>query len=518
MLQISYKTIYSLFFILGVVLIVQLFDLGQISQYGPVSLHRWRQSDCTSIARCYYESGMHFFQPKVHHMIGGDNAAVSEFPIMYYAAAAFYHLWGPKDVILRWLDFLVLLLGLYAVARLLLDLFQNWLFSYSGSFLLLGSPIVAFYGFNYMPNTVGLGFTLAGIYAYYRWVRTSGSHWQGLTTLLFALGGLIKVTSLIPLLAIFATAVFFLIFSRREVEWRQYFPSLPRLFASFVIVLGLVAAWYLWAKYYNTVHNSWLLTTSFKPIWAMDQTEISYTYREIRHRYHDLYFHPYTLAAFLVVVPVLLGCFRWVPRPVYVFYVFMLLGSTAFLALFYGQILVHHYYIIDIMPVFLLSFMLLPVVVRWKKQEMFDAWWFQLLLLGFMIFNVNYGRQSMHLYYNEEWRDPQSIPPSLFKQEELQTFLREKGITYEKDLVLCAPDFTPNNLLYYFNLRGWSEFPDSDLSIYDVKQSAANGAHYLIIADTSYLSIPELQEVYQDPVGVFDNAIYFFDIQPLTGK
>ena len=119
-------------------------------------------------------------------------------------------------------------------------------------------------------------------------------------------------------------------------------------------------------------------------------------------------------------------------------------------------------------------------------------------------------------YYNEEWRDEQSIPPSLFKQEELQSFLQERDITYEKDLVVCAPDMTPNNLLYYYNLRGWSEFPEPGINIYEVKQNVARGAKYFIVSDTSYLSIPELQEAYQKPIGVFDETIYFFDIRGLA--
>jgi len=515
MFRISYKVFHPILFILGVIVIVQLFALSEVSQYGPVSLHRWRQADCTSIARCYYENGMHFFQPKVHHMIGGDNAAVSEFPVMYYAAAALYHVFGPEDVILRLLDFLVLLLGLYAISRLFFEWFNNWLFSFSAGFLLLGSPIVSFYGFNFMPNTVGVGFVLAGLYAYYRWVRQPGKKWLILSTILFTLGGLIKVTTLVPFLAILATAVFLLLFSKKDEEWRTWFPPFRQLFTSAAIVLGVTVVWYVWATYYNSVHNSWLLTTSFKSIWAMDQASIATTYREITLWYHDLYFHPRSLMAFLIFVPVLLACFRFIPKAVYVFYVFMLLGTISFLVLFYGQILVHHYYIIDIIPFLLLTFLLVPLTIRQINRKLFHAWWFQLLFFGFMLFNVNYGRESMLKYYNEEWRAEQAVPPSLFKQEALQSFLEEKNITYEQDLVLCAPDVTPNVLLYYYNLRGWSEFPDSDLNIHEVKQSVGNGAKYLIISDTSYLSIPELQEAYQKPIGVFDEAIYFFDIKEL---
>lgn len=514
MLRISYKTIHAALFMLGIVLICLLFDVGKIAEYGPVSLHRWRQADCASLARCYYENGMHFFQPKVHHMIGGDNAAVSEFPIMYYAAAALYHLWGPDDTILRWLDFLVLIFGLYAVSRLLLDLYGNWLFSFSGGFLLLGSPIVAFYGFNYMPNTVGVGFVLMGMYAYYRWVNRPGRTWMVMATLLFTLGGLIKVTTLIPFLATLATAGFFLLFDRKNNRtWRDYFPPLPRLFTSAAIVLGVTAGWYLWASHYNASHNSWLLTTSFRAIWDIDTEAVRQTYREIVRAYHDLYFHPRALVVFLILIPVVLACCRFIARPVYVFYVFMLLGTIAFLILFYGQILVHHYYIIDIIPFLLLTFLLLPLIIRRLKPGWFRSWWFQLLFFAFTVFSVNYGRENMLKYYNDQWRAPAAVPPSFFKQEALRGFLKEHDISYENDLVQVAPDVTPNHSLYYYNLRGWSEFPDSELSRSDVLTSISNGAEYLIISDTSYLSKPELQEFYQSPVGIFDGAIYFFELR-----
>lgn len=136
------------------------YNFHQIGHFGPVSVHSWRQADSASFALRYYQDGMEFFSPKVHNMQGGQGEAVAEFPIMYYLAAALYHLFGPKPILLRLLNFALLALGLFALFRLLRRLLDSWAMALLLPMLILGVPVLIFYGYNFLPNSVGFGFTL----------------------------------------------------------------------------------------------------------------------------------------------------------------------------------------------------------------------------------------------------------------------------------------------------------------------------------------------------------------------
>lgn len=508
----SYRhTLHTVLFILGIVLVSLWYQYPEVYEYGPMSLHRWRQADGASIALNYYQEGMHFFQPRVHHMLNGDPAAVSEFPLMYYLAAVLYHLFGPEEGLFRLLNFLVLAVGLFLVSRLLLELTGQLVLSLTMPLLLLGSPIVAFYGFNFLPNTVGLGFSLGAFYFYYRALREEGWKWYALAILFFLLGALIKITTLIPFVALLGVALV----SYALPGWRKnastYFLTPGRLLAMAVIVVGLTAAWYLWAKHYNQAHQSGLLTTNFKPIWVMSKESILTTYNDIRRWYHALYFHPYTLVAFGGLLIANLFLFRRIPREIYLFYVFNILGCIAFLVLFYAQILVHHYYIIDIMSIFLLTFTLFFWVIGRGLSRKPSQWAFSLFLTGFVLFNWQDARQHhMIPYYRPDHPSISAVNPAFFQRAELRAFLEEKGLEFDQDRVVTAPDVTPNVTLYYLNLRGWSEFGAQPLTDERIGQFIQQGADYLVLADTSYIA--KLPVSTQKPVGVFAGEIYFYDL------
>lgn len=512
-MKFSYRNIkHSILFILAVVLLSLFYDYVKVADFGPISLHRWRQADGASMARCYYEEGMRFLQPRVHHMLNGDPAAVSEFPIMYYLAAGFYHLFGPEDVILRLLDFLSLTLGLFLVSRLLLELSGHMIFSLSMPLLLFGSPIVAFYGFNFLPNPVGLGFSLGAFYFYYRMIKDDQKRWYFPTTLFFLLGALIKITTLIPFIALLGVAFFSYLLPGWRKNYAQYFPPVSRLAIMTFLILGLTIAWYGWAKYYNEAHRSGLLTTSFKPIWDMTAESILFTYDQIRQFYHTLYFHPYTLVAFGLTSIINLFLFRFIPKEIYLFYIFNLLGAAFFLLLFYDQILVHHYYIIDLMSLFLLVFTLFFWTIGRWRTKIFHSWAFGLLLVGLVIFNWQNVRENhMIPYYKPEHPSVSPVNPSLQKREALALFKKEKGLVFGEDEVVCAPDVTPNNLLYYLNLRGWSEFGAQPLTDERIRQFVRQGADYLVLSDTAYIS--KLPESTRDLFGVFDDSVFFYDLR-----
>lgn len=510
--------LHSAAFLAGIALIAWYYNYADIAQLGPFSLHNWRQADSASLARCYYENGMHFFQPKVHHVLGGNNAAVGEFPILYYIAAALYHIFGPHDVILRLVVFGCFTAGMWAWSKMLLQWTGNWAASWLLPWAFYGSPLLAFYGFNFLPNPAGLGLALVGAYGLMRYWEQPGRGRLIFAGAFFLLAALIKVSTLVVPLAAMAAAkwLFFTSKSGRE----KYFPDRTALWsflAGGAVIVLLSAAWYLWANHYNKSNHSGLLMTYIMPIWKMPKEEIMRYGREIYLWYHSIYFSKAGIWAFLALLPAVLVLPRQFPRPVYAFAWFMLLGSAAFLLLFYNQILVHHYYVIDIMPLAILVFSMAAWWLKNKLPAKAGAVILPLVLAAFALSSLAYGKKHLEDYYgNDHYIAP--FNRSFLKKNELHAFMAEKGITYDSSLSVVVPDLTPNVNLYYLNLKGWATRPDESFSNADLERYAQWRATTLVISDSTYLSRPDMDKWLAHPLGVFDETIYFFDIKPYWPK
>ncbi len=506
--------LHSVAFFAGVAFIAWVYEYAGLNHYGPFSLHSWRQADGASLARCYYENGMDFFQPAVHHVLGGDNAAVGEFPLLYYLAAIGYHLWGPHDVILRLLVFGCFTAGMWAWSRILWKWTGNSIVALALPWAFYGSPLLAFYGFNFLPNPAALGLTTLGMYGLWKYFEHPDAPKLVFATTFLLLGALLKVSMLTYTLAAMATAVWLFVITPGGKS--RYFPD-KTVFWNWMVAGGLIiigaAAWYLWAMNYNRTHHSGLLMTTILPIWNMPKEEILRFAREIYLWYHEIYFPSWMLIAFLVLIPLIGLVHRHFPRPAVIFAVFVLLGAIAFLILFYNQILVHHYYIIDVMPALMVVFSMAWRWLQQRKPTRIHLPLIPIAAIGLALVLLSYGNTHMADYYG----NPQYTPGfnrSLMKTEALSRFMAEKALSYDSTLMVTVPDVTPNVNLYYLNTKGWNTRPDEQLGDADLERYALWRATTLAVTDTAWLSRPEMARWLAHPIGIFDDSVYFFDIRP----
>jgi hypothetical protein len=61
---------------------------------GPRSVHAWRQADCASYAKNYFQNQQPFLQPQVFTQTGTNGYTVSEFPVIYFFTGKLYHVFG----------------------------------------------------------------------------------------------------------------------------------------------------------------------------------------------------------------------------------------------------------------------------------------------------------------------------------------------------------------------------------------------------------------------------------------
>ena len=105
----------TLYFLLVLILVSLFYYYPKIVLKRPESVHKWRQSDCTSLALNYYQNGMNFFQPQTHNFTSDNDTsgycATSEIPFVYYFVAILYKIFGYHDFIYRLFNTLIFYLG-----------------------------------------------------------------------------------------------------------------------------------------------------------------------------------------------------------------------------------------------------------------------------------------------------------------------------------------------------------------------------------------------------------------------
>ena len=109
----SKATVIITFLFWAICAIIFVKDGGKAIHLRPQSVHVWRQTDCVSYALNYYQNNQPFFEPQTHTQTGKNGHTVSEFPIIYYMAGKLYHIFGPKEAIIRAINFAVFFIGMH---------------------------------------------------------------------------------------------------------------------------------------------------------------------------------------------------------------------------------------------------------------------------------------------------------------------------------------------------------------------------------------------------------------------
>jgi hypothetical protein len=489
--------------------LVWAYDYARVAKLGPISMHAWRQADGASLALNYYENGMRFFEPRVHNLLGGEGRAAAELPLLYYAVAALYQIFGPDDWLFRMLNFAILALGLFLFSRALLRFVADPWLALFPAFFLMGSPLLAFYAFNFLPNTAALGMILVAASLYTRFHETQRLGWFYAASATAALAALLKVSALIPFLALVLAALALpLLWPRDPMAGRV--PRAPHLLAATVIVLGLCASWYLWAQHYNEVNASSLFLLDMRPLWALPAARIA-AIVQVLFRDRRAFFDAVGLGllAVLTVLPIVRT--RHLPRLVALVFWLMLLGCVAFLVLFFGQLRAHDYYFIDVMPFAALVLALGVWTLDRGVGTGTARWAVRIGLVLVVLANVDWAQARMFRFYTSGTYRIPAVHESLNKREELARFLREHRIG-RPDRALVLGDGTPNLSLYYLDLPGWTR-PRKRIGPRALARFAAKGArHLVVLAPPWQTRRGESPFPTARPIAVFDGRIQFYDL------
>lgn len=456
-----------------VVFIFLFFFLGynKLISTGPMSIHSWRQSDSYSFAITYFNENNKLLEPSILFTGEGRHGkAISEFPIIYFITAKIWKITGVTPAVLKFINFLILLCGLFHLAKLSNKLLRDNFWSMVVVLTLFSSPLLGYYGFNFIPNIPAFGLALTGIYYFFEFVNSEKTKDLILFTCLFAIASLIKVTALITLFgALFVAFTYYL------TKIRSKHQTILKIGMSSIFILFTYWRWYIFSTNYNKKNLQGIFNQSTLPIWKLNKEAILDTLDKFYFNVFPQYFNDYFMYAFLLLL-----VFIIVNRKAMSVYarrasIIYFLGLISFMLLFFKGINVHDYFLTNtliLIPAIVLTFLL---YLQKNHNRIFSSARAKFVGAILVAFLINYNMVVTRSHYNPKQNMVKYNIPLKSREvsfwgynhyklelfdlpyQGINKYLQKIGLTYD-DKVITVGDTTPNKTLSIMNLRGFPEY------------------------------------------------------------
>jgi hypothetical protein len=513
------KKFYSTAIFIIVLLAVSIYyNYHEIVFKRPQSVHKWRQSDCASIALNYFQGGMNFLKAETHNLTSDKGttgkSCTSEIPILYYTVAALYKVFGYHEFIYRIFNTLLFFLGLFYLFRLLRFLLKDVFWSVALTLLFFTSPVLIYYGNNFLSNSSALAFSIIGWYYFILFYSGGEKKWLYTSLIIFLLAAAFKVTAFFSLFAI--SGIFLLEYfnvkkfkTEEKLFKKPIHFILPALFVFMSIIL-----WLLYAHYYNQRHDCTYFSTTTFPIWNLDREGIMNVVNSIRNLWIDQYFHKSVLL-FLTICFLFSVIFFKRNTPLLIASILIIFAeAVVYVVLQFWTFANHDYYVIDM---FILPIMIVIATFDLMKQHfsrVFKSIPLKLTFSIFLLFNIYYGHKQINARYSG-WMNDYTENADVYS---VTPYLREIGIN-ANDTIISIPDGS-NASLYLMNQKGWTEYTDARFNrgsklrynqdSAGIQSSITKGAKYLIVNGVNELySKTYLQGYCTNLAGKYNNVLIF---------
>jgi hypothetical protein len=279
------------------------------------------------------------------------------------------------------------------------------------------------------------------------------------------------------------------------------------------MLVFLTSTWYLYAHYFNQTHGGYYTFNDLWPIWKLDATSIQKVWSDFTTVLAtQMFSFPLLILCMILLIAIfILAGFRRIEKGLAIVVAVLLVGTVAYFLLWYQAFNVHDYYLIDVM---LLWVAVMVVFFRFLTKHLpkFSGHWlFRLLVLGFLVFNMKYMHNNLHMrlffprcppeqyeryttgretywWWVQDYNSRATAAPYLGMEE----YSRSIGIGKD-DRVISMPDASINISLALMNQKGWTNFGFVGISDEDkMKKFISLGAMYLYVRDsekpTSFLT------------------------------
>ena len=490
------------------VLLCLIYGLNKTFFERPQSIHIWRQTNSLSIALNYYDHNNPLLEPQIHNQFCDDGMSgktAGEFPIIYFAVAKLWKVFGVHEWIFRLVQLLILFIGLFALFEISYYFLKNQFWAGFVSLLLFTSPMVVFYGVNFLPDGPSLALMFTGWYFVLRFHLKRQTSWLWIAAFFFTFAVVIKITSAISLIAFAGWIIFEWVFQKKNDRKINYgvLQVIP-----FLAIIALSLAWYLFVNNYNAVHKGEISFFGIWPIWQMTSKQ----FLEIKDSVDKIFFKEY-LNPYLQYLTVLLWIglvvrFRKNSKLLNWGLIVLPLGALGVLVLWFQVLNAHDYYLITLLVVFAFVWMSVFSVAKnygWMKHPILYV-----LLIAFFSYNVYTCQKQISNRYHG-WMNDWFVN-NLDALGQLEPTLEELHID-KNDRVISIPDPSVVTSLYFMNRPGYTDFGTDFTKEDQFQRRITQGAKYLIINDTTILNRPEVKAFSGHLMGEYRN-VKIFDLRP----
>jgi hypothetical protein len=484
-----------------------LYNFDETMFYPPQSVHIWRQTNSLSLTHNYYEHNVPFFQPEMHNQFcdqGNSGKAVGEFPVIYYLVAQLWKLFGKHEWIFKLVHVTILFFGLFALFLGLSRIIKNRFLAGFLSLLVFTSPMVVFYGPNFLPDVPALSLIFMAWYFILRFKDSRSLIHLWISAALFCVAMLLKITSALSFVALGGWILFELLFQKKE---NRIFRFSVKHFIPFLLVIILVFAWYWYADYYNDQHGGHFSYHGIWPVWQMTSDQFHRIIDALDKIYFKELFLPYTQYITVGVWLFMIIIFKKL-KPVFRYFIIVLPIGFVIQNLLWFQVLEgHDYYVINLLVVLVAVWTVFLMQVDQLKPLYKSV--ASVVLFAFLVWNAITCREREFTRY-EGWMN-EMYNRNFKALIEIQPVFREWGVQ-KNDKVISIPDFTINGSLYFMNRKGYTDFANDFSKAEAFYNCMDQGAKYLVVNDSTILKNEVIQPFLVDKLGEYKN-ISVYDLR-----
>lgn len=219
-------------------------------------------------------------------------------------------------------------------------------------------------------------------------------------------------------------------------------------------------AWFFWSRHLSMTHNSqyFMMRVPIPDRWDDYQTAwLIYLANWPQQTFSEPLIY---IFAALLLLPLFLK--KYISNEIWWIAILNLAGSLAFLFLMIDQFKYHDYYIICLMPAFVINWLALSEAIQ-KIRPKF--WYIKLaiFLALLKIVSIQYNGGTVNLserYTPGNYWEQSHINAQAY--DSLRIKINRLGIINRHSCVVAGIDASPNNILYMLHLRGHRISPEHD--------------------------------------------------------
>jgi hypothetical protein len=515
------------------VLFISAYEYGRLLNARPQPMHLWRQGDCLALTLNYARDNGTFLEPEILARIADGRTtgkSAGELPLIYWAMGRLWSVIGPSEFAYRLFGLLLHAAGTFALFGAVRRITASDFWSVATALLFFTSPVVVYYGISFLPDVPAYDLALIGWYAMSCFAERRDHRLWYLAAACFGLATLLKVTAGMSLVALVALLLVATVRPRWLGAERRLLPDALPGWGAVGVVLAVVLAWYLHAEVYNELHGGRYTFNNLWPIWTMTPERIA----EAWHFAADiLVFQVFDTSVWLLMglaLAVLLAHARQVPRAAWSLIALLLIGSVAYVLLWFNALLFHDYYFINPQVTLLAVWVLFIWWLTRHRPAIARAGATRTALVLLVTYNLGYAANNSHMRHHE---GPPLMPASLlpvYHERELgfwnltgyghladlttiTPYLRSIGVR-ETDPVIFPDDESINASLYLMGQPGWTGFVGGLDSAGTYDLLIRNGATHLLFADPAWERRAFLRPYLRRSVGRY-GAVRIFDLRGL---